>query len=383
MKFSIKKALFSALSAGVILLSSCSASSSTSSVSSEADTSTVSATTSVSEGTTSGAVTTAPKDSPQPADILRVHYLDVGQGDSIFIELPTHETMLIDASTKEYSNGIISYIKNLGYSKIDYVVATHPHADHIGGLTAVIKSFDVGKIYMSNGVNTGSTYEHLLKAIAAKGKKVTRAKAGVSILNSKDLNINIIAPVQDSYKGLNDYSAVIMLKYKNKSFLFTGDAEALSENQITANVKADVLKVGHHGSTSSTGDAFLKKVMPKYAVISVGKGNDYGHPHQKTLTKLEKIGCEIYRTDLQGTIVFSTDGNNLTVNQSTAVKITPTESTPVKTSAKYVLNTKTKKIHYANCTSVASISKENYAETNDYDKAIADGYQPCKICNPH
>lgn len=246
---------------------------------------------------------------------LAVHFLDVGQGDSEFIELPDGKTMLIDAGESEYGDTIVNYIKGLGYKKIDYLVATHPHADHIGGMAKVVQSFSIGSVYMPNATTTTQTYSSLLTAIKSAGLTITTAKAGVNMFNSNGLTVDIIAPVGTSYDDLNNCSAVIKLSYKNNSFLFMGDAEELSENQITANVNADVLKVGHHGSSSSTGLAFLSKVSPKYAVISVGAGNDYGHPAQTTLDKLSGIGAIIYRTDKDGTVVFKSDGTNITVNK--------------------------------------------------------------------
>jgi len=226
---------------------------------------------------------------------LKVHFLDVGQGDSIFIELPNEETMLIDAGNSADGNKIISYIKNKGYSTINYMVATHPHADHIGGMTTVVQGLDIKSIYMPKATHTTKTYEDLLTTIQNKGLKIKTAKAGVNIINSSDLKLDIVAPNSDSYENLNDYSAVLKLSYKEKSFLFTGDAESTSLNEIKSNIKADVLKVGHHGSSTSTSYTFLSKVSPKYAVISVGKGNSYGHPTSDTLNKLKSAGIQVYR----------------------------------------------------------------------------------------
>lgn len=246
---------------------------------------------------------------------LNVHFIDVGQGDSIFTELPNGKTMLIDAGEPEYGDTVVNYIKGLGYNKIDYLVATHPHADHIGGMTKVVQSFNIGSVYMPNATTTTQTFKDLVTAIANKGLTVTTAKAGVCMFDSNGLTANIIAPNSSSYDDLNNYSAVIKLTYGSNSFLFMGDAQAQSENEITSDVKADVLKVGHHGSNTSTGQTFLNKVSPKYAVISVGANNDYGHPSQTTLNKLSSIGATIYRTDKDGTVVFKSDGTNITVNK--------------------------------------------------------------------
>lgn len=248
-----------------------------------------------------------------PSEDLKVHFLDVGQGDSIFIELPTNETILIDASIKDASNKIINYLREENVSKIDYVFATHPHSDHIGGMSAVIKAFDIGQIYMPKAVTTTKTYENLLLTIKDKNLKIKTAKAGNTIIDTDDLKLVVLAPNQDSYESLNNYSIVLKLTYKEKSFLFMGDAETLSEKEITGDVQADVLKVGHHGSRTSTNQAFLNKVNPSYAVISVGLNNDYKHPHQEVIDRLEKKNIKIYRTDQNGDIIFTTDGYNIDV----------------------------------------------------------------------
>ena len=247
------------------------------------------------------------------SDNVRVHFLDVGQGDSIFIELTDGKSMLIDASTAEYCEGIADYIKDNGYSKIDYLVATHPHADHIGGMQDVVEQLEIGEIYMPKASSTTKTYKNLLKAIKAKGNKINTAKAGNTIYSDSSLGIDILAPNSDSYEEINDYSVVIKLVYGSKSFLFTGDAEKLSENEITADVSADVLKVGHHGSSTSSSDKFIKRVNPEYAVISCGEGNSYGHPHKETIKTLNKYDVEIFRTDTMGTIIAQTDGESLEI----------------------------------------------------------------------
>lgn len=247
------------------------------------------------------------------SDNVRVHFLDVGQGDSIFIELTDGKSMLIDASTAEYGEGIADYIKDNGYNKIDYLVATHPHADHIGGMQDVVEQLEIGEIYMPKASSTTKTYKNLLKAIKAKGNKINTAKAGNTIYSDSSLGIDILAPNSDSYEEINDYSVVIKLVYGSKSFLFTGDAEKLSENEITADVSADVLKVGHHGSSTSSSDKFIKRVNPEYAVISCGEGNSYGHPHKETIKTLNKYDVEIFRTDTMGTIIAQTDGESLEI----------------------------------------------------------------------
>lgn len=246
---------------------------------------------------------------------LIVNFIDVGQADSIFIELPNNKTMLIDAGNNEDDETVINYIKNLNYDTINYVVGTHPHEDHIGGLDTVINTFNVENIYMPKIQHNTATFEDVLFAIQNKGLEINTAKAGTSILNIDNLNIDILAPVNDSYEELNNYSAVVKITYGNKSLLFTGDAESLSENEITADLKADILKLGHHGSDTSTSREFLSKVKPTYAVISVGKDNSYGHPSNDVLALLDEFNVNIFRTDEQGTIIARSDGNMISINK--------------------------------------------------------------------
>lgn len=245
---------------------------------------------------------------------LHVYYLDVGQADSIFIKLPNNENMLIDAGVDESGEKIVEALQSSGTEKIDYLVATHPHADHIGGMQEVVENFDIGKVYMPAAVTNTRTYEDLLLAIKSKGNTITTAKAGTDILSDENLSAVFVAPNSAEYDDLNNYSAVIKLTYGNNSFVFTGDAEKLSEDEIRANIKCDVLKVGHHGSNTSTSKNFLKKTEPTYAVISCGADNEYGHPHKEVMQRLNNAGIEIYRTDVNGTIEAVSDGNNITFN---------------------------------------------------------------------
>lgn len=246
-------------------------------------------------------------------DLLKVHYLDVGQGDSIFIELPNNETMLIDAAESYQSENIINYLKNLNYQKIDYVIGTHPHTDHIGGLKDIINTFEIGKIYMPKVVSTTKTYESLLMAIKDKNLKINTAKAGTSIIDTDALKINILAPTNSTYTELNNYSVVTKITYGTTKFLFMGDAEKLSENEIKEDVTADVIKIGHHGSNTSSSIDFIKKVNAKYGIISVGLNNKYNLPKEETITNWENSGTKIYLTSINGTITAISDGTNIKI----------------------------------------------------------------------
>lgn len=246
-------------------------------------------------------------------DLLKVHYLDVGQGDSIFIELPNNETMLIDAAESYQSENIINYLKNLNYQKIDYVIGTHPHTDHIGGLKDIINTFEIGKIYMPKVVSTTKTYESLLMTIKDKNLKINTAKAGTSIIDIDTLKINILAPNNSTYTELNNYSVVTKITYGTTKFLFMGDAEKLSENEIKEDVTADVIKIGHHGSNTSSSIDFIKKVNAKYGIISVGLNNKYNLPKEEIITNWENSGTKIYLTSINGTITAISDGTNIKI----------------------------------------------------------------------
>lgn len=248
------------------------------------------------------------------SDNFTVHYLDVGQGDSIFIELPDSQTMLIDAADKNYGEGIVEYINDCGYSQIDYLIATHPHADHIGSMSYVVDNMDITSIYMPKVSTTTKTYENLLTSIADKGLKIKSTTAGMNIVDENGLMAEAVAPVTIDENNLNNCSIVLKITYGSTSFLFTGDAEMEELESITSDISADVLKVGHHGSDTSTNEEFLWSVNPSIAVISVGEDNDYGHPHKSTMNYLQDFGCEIYRTDEDNTITITSDGESLTVN---------------------------------------------------------------------
>ena len=343
-------------------------------------------------------VVTVPAPEPSEYQELKVHFLDVGQGDSCFIELPNKETMLIDAGESEYGDSIVTYIYGQGYDTLDYVVATHPHADHIGGMADVLNTFNIKNFYATSFTTTTQTYERMLDAVENSGAEVHEVMAGSVILDEPELLIEVVAPKTLSDDS-NNSSVVIKLTYGENKFLFTGDAEKSEEDDIWTNIKCNVLKVGHHGSATSSSANFLKKVDPKYAVISCGMGNKYGHPSDEILERLNSRNIEVFRTDLQGTIVFTSDGTIISVDkqptvyrapvQTTSTPATTTQTTVQTTTAavqsvgtQYILNTNTKKIHYPSCSAVRQMKEQNKAYTEDFDGAVASGYVPCKKCNP-
>lgn len=246
---------------------------------------------------------------------LVCHYLDIGQGDSIFIELPNSKTMLIDSGENYHGAGIITYIKSTGHDKIDYLVGTHPHSDHIGSLAYIVRNFEIGEVYLPKVSTNSKVYEELLKALKNKKLTAKSGKAGVNIIDDSDKNLqaDIIAPVKLDKENLNNSSIIIKMTFEKTSFLFTGDAEKSELASVKSDLSADVLKVGHHGSSTSTTKDFLKKVNPKIAVISCGAGNDYGHPHKNTLKLLKQADCEVHRTDREGTVSVTSDGRDYEV----------------------------------------------------------------------
>ena len=259
-----------------------------------------------------GCSTTSHTGTSVSANELVVHYLDVGQGDSEILQCG-NQTMLIDAGTNDSTSVLIHDIKDLGITRFDIVVATHPHEDHIGGMDTVINQFDIGTVYMPDVTTTTVTFSDMLKAIKNKNLTVIHPTPG-TVFNLGNAQCTIFAPNSPKYPDMNNYSIVIRVVFGSNSFLFTGDAQIQSEAEMLAknyDLKADVLKVGHHGSDTATSPAFLAAVNPKYAVIEVGAGNDYGHPHAVTLQKLAAAGVTVYRTDLNGTITITSNGANL------------------------------------------------------------------------
>lgn len=292
------------------------------------------------------------------SDAVKVHFIDVGQGASQLIIGPTGKTILIDAGNNSEEEKMVAYIKNQNINKIDILVGTHPDADHIGGLDAVIDNFDIGKIYMPRVASNTKTYEDVLSAIKMKSLKVTTAKAGLTLDWENDTTVQMIAPVS-TYDDTNEMSAVIKLTYGNTSFLLMGDAEATSEADILktgVDIKADVLLIGHHGSNSSTSVKFLNAVDPNYAVIQVGH-NNYGHPTSEIIKRLSDKKIDIYRNDTQGNIIFTTDGEKIAVTPNKGVSDAKANNSLTKPSAKPSDKPKKDTVTYASCSAVIEAGK--------------------------
>lgn len=421
----------------------------------------------------------------KPADPapMEVHFLDVGQGDCTLVTCDGH-AMLIDTGDDTKGTAIQNYLKKQKVKNLDYLILTHPDADHIGGAPVVITKFEISKVFVSNFEKDNNTYRKLMQALDDKNLRgITPAVESQYKLGTAEFTI--LAP-NDTYDTPNDSSIALLLKNGKNSFLFTGDAEATAEMDILAtdiDISADVYKVGHHGSRSSTSKKFFKAVDPDYAVISCGEGNSYGHPHAETLNTLRTNGVAVYRTDEDGTIIATADGKEISFNvpasetwkageptgssaknnaggktsaaaqtaktgtgtkssgsapaaqsKNSTPAVTPPatdkqtggstpasekpaaetpapapqpennaptqsesstpapESTPAiaeptpeppapaTTEVTYILNVKTKKFHRPSCNSLPTVNRLDSSESRD--SIIAQGYVPCKRCNP-
>lgn len=245
-------------------------------------------------------------------DNLKIYFVDVGQADCILIN-DNNEYSLIDAGNNEDGEKLVKYFKDLGVTSFKYVFGTHAHEDHIGGMDDIIKNFDIDHFYMPDAITTTKTFEDVLDALESKSIAFETPTED-DTLKFGDTSISVLHVGHDK-KDLNDTSIVLKLTYNNTSYLFMGDATSSVEKEILdKDLKSDVLKVGHHGSQYSSTAAFLKKVSPKYAIIEVGANNSYNHPKEVTLKKLESLGAKIYRTDLLGTIILTSDGNGIKID---------------------------------------------------------------------
>ncbi len=253
----------------------------------------------------------------EPASInnnknMKVHYIDVGQGDSILIQVNS-KNLLIDSGSSTSKDKLLKYLKSLNIDKFDYIVATHPHEDHIGNMSYIIDKFKVLNFYAPKVESSTKAFETMVESLIRKDLKIKVLKANVNSIDlGENTKVEVFSPLSENYDDLNNYSPIIKISYGSTSFLFTGDAEEFSEKEVlnaSFNLKSDVLKIGHHGSSSSTSKNFFTAVNPSITVISVGNDNSYGHPTNKVLSLIKET-C-IYRTDKDGNIVFTSDGNSI------------------------------------------------------------------------
>ena len=254
-----------------------------------------------------------PKDSE-----LMISYMDVGQGDAAYIKVNGND-ILIDAGPRSNSKELLEQLKAKNIDDFELVIATHPHEDHIGGMVDVFKEYEVKAFYSPKITHTTKTYENLVKAVKDEGLKTKELKGGMVIDLGEGAKFEVFTPQKSEYEELNDYSPIMKLSFGDTSYLFTGDAEKLAEEEALAKYKtsldSDVIKFGHHGSSSSSSNAFIEAVSPKYGIISCAKDNKYGHPHRETLDIIKKYNIKTFRTDTDGEIILTSDGKSINFNK--------------------------------------------------------------------
>ena len=247
-----------------------------------------------------------------------VHYIDVGQGDCILIQV-NNKNLLIDSGPSSSRKDLLDYLEKLNIKKFDYIIATHPHEDHIGNMDTIIKRYSIGSFYSPKVVSSSTTFENMISALVDKNLKINVLKKGFKGIDlGENTEIEVFSPVENLFSdNLNDYSPIIKITFFNNSFLFTGDAEISTEESVLSennNLNCDILKVGHHGSSTSTSSNFLTSVNPSVAIISVGKNNSYGHPTSELLSLLDYFNIRTIRTDIHGTIIAISDGKNISIS---------------------------------------------------------------------
>lgn len=247
-------------------------------------------------------------------NLMYVHYINVDQGDAILIQV-NNKNLLIDSGPKNHKKQLVKFLTDLNISKLDYVIATHPHEDHIGNMNTVLNSYKVQSFYAPKVYSYTKSFEQMIDSLKSNNLKINPIKRGCNTINlGFQTNVEVFSPINDTYDNENNYSPVIKISFGNNSFLFTGDAEKEIEDKLILlndDLKADILKVSHHGSSSSTSDSFLNRVSPKYAIISVGKNNIYDHPNDTIISKLNTYKINILRTDIQNNITLISDGTNI------------------------------------------------------------------------
>ena len=333
---------------------------------------------------------------------LEVHFIDVGQGDATLITCGG-EAMLIDTGDDSKGTLLQNYLQKQGIKRLDYLVLTHPDSDHIGGAPVILTKFQVDTVFVSDYEKDNKTYRKLIQAMDDKGLDGITPQVGSSYTLG-GASFTILAPNQ-TYEDPNNASIALLLQNGSNRFLFTGDAEEKAEQDILENgipVRADVYQAGHHGSRTSSSEAFLDAVQPAYAVVSCEEGNSYGHPHAQTLNALRSRGIKLFRTDEQGSIIAISDGSQITWNcaptetwqageptgsaaSSTGSTAAADQKSTQNSSAQgneisYVLNTKSRKFHLPSCDSLPTENRQDVAITRD--EVIEQGYTPCKRCNP-
>ena len=316
---------------------------------------------------------------------FEIHFIDVGQGDCSLI-LCDGKAMLIDGGESSESSKVYAYLKAHGIDYLDYMVATHAHSDHIGGLSGALNYASIGTAYCSVTEYDSKTFSSMVKYLNNQGCKITVPVAG-DTFSLGSATVQILGP-QIAYDDPNDMSIVLKITYGETSFLFTGDAERTAEADILDagyDLSSTVLKVGHHGSDTSTSYPFLREIMPEYAVIQVGKDNSYGHPTEDTLSRLRDADVKVYRNDLQGTVICTSDGESVTFSteKNESVQTNPTvtpEANEPDDVGEYIGNKNSKKFHLPTCKNLPA--EKNRVYLSSRQEAIDGGYDPCGNCDP-
>ncbi len=328
---------------------------------------------------------------PEPEPIessLEIHYIDVGQADAALV-LCGDKTMLIDGGNATDSSLIYTYLKNKNVSHIDCIICSHPHEDHIGGLPAALTNFDVGMVYAPSVEADSNVYNTFVNKVSEKGLTIQEPTPGTELVLG-DAKVAFLGPINPT-DDLNNASVILKITHGKNSFLFTGDAEREAEQDVLDagyDLSATVLKVGHHGSANSTTYPFLREIMPEYAVISVGKGNSYGHPTEETLSRLRDADIKVYRTDMQDDIIAVSDGEtvSITTQKNADTETNPTvvvldEPEPQQPSGiTYIGNRKSKKFHLPSCYSLPAEHNRVYFDFRS--EATSRGYSSCGNCQP-
>lgn len=318
-----------------------------------------------------------------PIQPLTVHFIDVGQGDSILLTC-NGQSMLIDAGGNDMGTKVQNYLIKQGVSKLDYVISTHADEDHCGGLDVILYKFDCTQVFLSAYSKDTNTYRDVLDIIANKHYQPTTPAVGSSYPLG-DASFTIVGADTNASTS-NDSSIALLITHGEKRFLFTGDCEEHAESKILNSgfsLDCDVFKAGHHGSRTSSSLALLQAASPTYCVISCGENNSYGHPHAETLNNLRSLGVQVFRTDEQGSIIATSDGLNITWNCAPSDTWKAGEPTTPPATTTYICNKNTKKFHIPSCSSVDQMKESNkLAVTQTREEVIAQGYVPCKRCNP-
>jgi len=336
----------------------------------------------------SGCVITQPHTPAADSTGLTVHYIDVGQADCALLQCDG-KNMLIDCGNVEDSQLVVSYLQKQGVEELLAVVCSHAHEDHVGGLPAVLAVYPTHHVYAPTRTYSSKCFDDFARYTDQQGLEITIPEPG-DYLSFGGATMTVLGPVK-SYADPNDTSIVVRIDYGTTSFLFTGDMETQAENDMLEHWgefydwHVDVLKVGHHGSETSTGYRFLNAVMPVYGVISVGKDNSYGHPHEAPMSRLEDAEVILYRTDKMGTIIAASNGTDIsfTWENGGSKPMLPAGSRPSDSGTNapartYIGNVNSKKLHLPSCANLPA--EENRVTFEDYDTAISEGYTPCSKC---